>query len=379
MAFYPKDFDNKSGPEIAEALFDETFDDTSSWSLTRADEKSLEWTDNRLGVTWRTTAGTLIALQEVSSPKDAQEFCERNKITLLPEGALHYRGVAEFPIVCSRLPPLPTISGFRTSEVRLHTRSGIEAKIGYASFLFQKLIGWPLQEDDPELPDPDTTATLVVRTVDRADAHLVAELALYLLREYAGGARFVFTRYRDLPGRPLADPDSGSPLTLPSDPLPDTKRAEALAFFNRAEESDPIAGFLYYYRVVEACFEDVLGALVRQWRADGSIPDADFLGRVRKLKDQEDTTGLRLVLGAIVDQRILDDAHGNGLIPAAGVDELVTGVYHRRNSVAHGRRGQHREVLVPFAFSSGRDAHDRAWSRVMRTLASRAIGRYILA
>lgn len=378
MAFYPKDLNGKSGPEIAEALFGETLDETSSWSLVRVDEKFLEWTDRRLGVAWRTTSGSLIALQEVSSPKDAQEFCTKNKIALLPEGALHYRGVAEFPIVCSRLPPLPTIAGFDASEVRLHTRSGIEAKIGYASFLFQKLVGRPLQENDPDLPDPETTTTLVLRTVDRADAHLVAELALYLLRENAGGARFVFTRYRDLPGRPLTDPDSGSALTLPTDPLPDTARAEALAFFNRAEEGDPIAGFLYYYRVVEACFEDVLGALVQQWRADGSIPDVEFLMRVRKLKDQEDTTGLRLVLGKIVDQALLDDAHNNGLIPVAGVDELVTGVYHRRNSVAHGRRGQHREVLVPFAFSAGRDAHDRAWSRVMRSLASRAIGQYIL-
>lgn len=378
MAFYPKDFDGKSGPEIAKALFGETFDETSSWTLARVDEKFLEWADGRLGVAWRTTAGALIALQEVSSPKDAQDFCTKNKITLFPEGALHYHGVAEFPIICSRLPPLPTIAGFNASEVRLHIRSGIEAKIGYASFLFQKLIGWPLQEQDPELPDPATTTTLALRTVDRADAHLVAELALYLLRENGGGARFVFTRYRDLPGRPLADPDSGSPLVLPADPLPDTSRAEALAFFNRAEESDAIAGFLYYYRVVEACIEDELGALVQKWRADISIPDVEFLARVRKLKDQEDTTGLRLVLGAIVDQQLLDDAHNNGLIPAAGVDELVTAVYQRRNSVAHGRRGQHREVLVPFAFSAGRDAHHRAWSRVMRALASRAISRYIL-
>lgn len=379
MPFYPKDLSGKSGPEIAETLFGETFDESSSWSLVRVDDRSLEWTDLRLGVSWRTTAGALIALQEVSSVGDAQEFCAKNKIALLPEGAIHHRGVAEFPIVCSRVPPLPTITGFAASEVRLHTRSGIEAKIGYPSFLFKKLVGWPLQEVDPELPDPETTTTLVLRGVDRADAHLVAELALYLIRESAGGAQFVFTRYKDLPTRALQDPEAGTPLTLPADPLPDTTRPQALAFFNRAEEAEPITGFLYYYRVLEACFEDVLGALVRQWRGDVGIQDVEFLTRVRKLKDREDTTGLRLVLGLIVDQPLLDDAHNAALITASGVDELVTAVYQRRNAIAHGRRGQHREVLVPLAFSDGRDAHDRAWSRVIRTLALRAITRFILA
>lgn len=250
-------------------------------------------------------------------------------------------------------------------------------KIGYPSMLFERLIGKPLQEQNPDLPDPATTTTLVLRNVDRSDVHLVAELVLYLLREYSSGARFAFTRFQDLPGRPLLDPDATVPLSFPRDPLPDTDRPEALAFFNRAEEGDPIAGFLYYYRVVEACFESVLGTLVHSWRIDSAVPDVELLTRIRNLKDREDKTGLRLVFSEIVNQILLDAATERGLIQAASIDMLVSEVYLRRNSVAHGRRGQHREVLVPYAFSAGRDAHDRAWYDLMRNLAVRAIRRFV--
>lgn len=374
---YPKDLDGKSGPEIALELFGESFED-ASWSLERVDDKFLTWTDSRWGMSWKVTAGYLIALQEVGSIGDAALFCEKNKITMFQEGALHYRSTAELPIVCSRPPPQPDIAGFSASVLSIHTRSGIEASLGYASFLFERLVGKPLQEANPDLPDPSTVTTLVIRGVDRADVHHVAELALYLLRENGGGARFSFCRFADLANGPLFDTDSSTPLNLPADPLPDTRLPEALAFFNRALESDHIAGFLYYYRVIEACFEDVLRSMVRQWRNDGALSEMDLLARVRHLKDKEDKTGLRAVLGAIVDQALLDTAASQGLIPSASVDVLVTEVYHRRNSIAHGRRGQHKEVLVPFAFSPGRDVHDRAWYELMGTLARRAINRYIL-
>jgi hypothetical protein len=373
---YPKDLDEKSGPDIGLELFGEDFED-ASWSLQRVDEKYLTWTDKRWGISWKVTAGYLIALQEVSSVADAAAFCEKNKITLFQEGALHYRGTAEVPIVCSRPPPQPDIGGFSNSILNIRTRRGIEASLGYASFLFERLVGRPLQEKDPDLPDPKTVTTLVIRGVDRADVHHVAELALYLLREHGAGARFSFCRFADL-AEQLLDTDSSTPLVLPVDPLPDTQLPEALAFFNRALESDPIAGFLYYYRVVEACFEDVLRAMVHAWRIDGALSDIELLARLRGLKDQEDKTGLRAVLGSIVDQSLLDTAALQALIPSASVDVLVTEVYQRRNSIAHGRRGQHKEVLVPYAFSAGRDAHDRAWYDLMATLARRALERYIL-
>src|SRR5207302_9525084 len=46
----------------------------------------------------------------------------------------------------------------------------------------------------------------------------------------------------------------------------DTGRHETIAFFNRATESEPISGFLYFYRVLESCFDDVLEDAIHVWR-----------------------------------------------------------------------------------------------------------------
>ena len=135
---------------------------------------------------------------------------------------------------------------------------------------------------------------------------------------------------------------------------------------------------MYYYRVVEACIDDVLSDLVQSWRSDPKLTDLDLLKAVRNLKDSEDKTGLRLVLGLIVNQALLDSAAAQKVISSGSVDVLVTELYQRRNAIAHGRRGQHHEVLVPYAFSRGRDEIDRAWYELMRTLATRAIERFLL-
>lgn len=374
--YFPDDLKGKSGAEIAQDLFDEAASEASSWLLERIDAKTLEWRDKRLGLTLRVSPGYLIGLQEVSSVADAAEFCSRNKIALFPEGALFLRGVAELPIACSRPPPQPTIAGFESSVVAFRTGRGVEVALGYPSFHFVRLVGGPLQESDPELPDPTSTTTLVIRNVDRAEVHHVAELALFNLRQSVPGAKFSFCRFGEVPR--LEDPNAGRAITLGPEDLPDTTRPEALAFFNRADESEPIAGFLYFYRVVEACFDQVLGDLVHGWRADVNVNDLELLKLVRSLKDNEDKTGLRRVLGHIVDQPMLDSAAAQKVISAGTVDVLVSELYQRRNAIAHGRRGQHQEVLVPYAFSPGQDAQDRAWYDLMRTLALRAIRKFLL-
>jgi hypothetical protein len=152
----------------------------------------------------------------------------------------------------------------------------------------------------------------------------------------------------------------------------------AVAFFNRAEESEPLVAFLYYYRVLEACFDLVIESKLNEWRKDEKLDATSLLREVRSIARIEDTFALRQVLGQIVDQAMLDESLAASILDVASVDDLTAKLYSRRNEIAHGRRGQHQKVLVPFSFPLNSSAErDLFWRQKMRSLARLAIERWL--
>jgi hypothetical protein len=66
------------------------------------------------------------------------------------------------------------------------------------------------------------------------------------------------------------------------------------------------------------------------------------------------------------------------LLPRADADALVERLYSRRNSIAHGRRGAHEEVLVPYCFVQATDGTHQEWRDFMKILAEDALRLWIL-
>jgi hypothetical protein len=155
--------------------------------------------------------------------------------------------------------------------------------------------------------------------------------------------------------------------------------SDAVAFLNRAIESEPILGFLYFYRVLEACFDNVLTARIASWRLDASTDELSLLKRVRKLTQKEDTWPLRQVLGVIVDQALLDQSAADGLLESDDVQGLVAAICARRNRIAHGRRSQHGQVLVPYSVSGAEGRPIGLWYQLMRRLAEKALAKWVFA
>jgi hypothetical protein len=226
------------------------------------------------------------------------------------------------------------------------------------------------------MPDPSTVPTLVINGIDREDVSNTAEQVLYHLRREFAEATFLPARVPDLMMPPEAPAQLPKPARVVSSLR--TSRPEAVAFYNRASESEPVLGFLYYYRVLEACFDDVLSFELSSWRRDPGITELDLLRNVRRLTQKEDLWSLRQVLGQVVNQVLLDQAHKHHLIDQASADALRDAIYNRRNSIAHGRRGQHARVLVPFCVASKDTQHDRLWWELMGKLASSALAKWIL-
>lgn len=374
----PDDLKGKTGEAVALELFNEQLGQSAWWSLTRQDDVSFQWNDKRLGRSWRAKHGYLVALHEVSTSADARTFAKKNNIHLLSDGFC-FNSVAEVFIQCRPL-AAPELVCSEEDLYRVRTESGIEASVGYPSALFVRLLGKPAAEDNPTLPDPKTLTTLVIRNVTTQQVPAYCELMLYHLRRAFKGQHFSYCRLADLPQ--TIDCEDGAEESEPPklvDSVQETTRPEAVAFFNRAAESEPIAGFLYLYRVLEACFDDVFDAEVSSWRKDSAIDSLQLAQRFRKLHQKEDKWALRQVLGSLVSQAVLDDAHNKGLVPEASADALAESIYLRRNSIAHGRRGQHDRVLVPFGVSLGDTIQqDHAWLDLARKLADLAMDKWLL-
>ena len=243
------------------------------------------------------------------------------------------------------------------------------------------MIASPTAEQDPALPDPWTLTTLVLRGVELKDVPGLAELVLFYLRTNFRGLRFAFWRLPDLDLAPrlVESVEAVDPPTLVKD-LKNTLHQEAVAFFNRAQESQPIPGFLYCYRVLEACFDFVLDHQIKNWRNDTRISSMELMQNIRRLqREREDRWALREVLGQILDQPLLERATFQGLISHPDADELRNGIYARRNCIAHGRRGEHPDILVPFGYSLGDDGQrSQDWYMLMEELAERALKKWIL-
>ena len=373
----PNDLNGKDGSSIARELFGRDPDARSWWELVRLDERTLEWRDLRLGIQWKVTHGFLVALHEVSKPVEALNFAAKNKIRLLPNGGFYFRNTAELFVRCVGL-PLPEQIEDQNDLYRIKTKADLEASVGYSSQLFVRLVGSPAAEISRNVPDPYSLTTLVLSPVEKDQVEGAAELALYHLRRRYPSLELSFWPFSELKTAPsLPEHDS---IDAPGivENLPDTDRTEAVAFYNRAMESPPIPGFLYLYRVLESCFDDVLSATVSAWRRDVSLSDFELLQRVRSIQRGEDVWSLRQVLREIVDQRLLDAALNDGIIDRADADTLAREIYLRRNSIAHGRKGQHRRVLVPLGYSFGDEAaRERNWYHLLRVLAEKAMEKWV--
>lgn len=381
--FNPEDLNGKDASTICRELFGVEPEDEPWWSLEREDEQSFRWTDKYLGINWRAAHGYLVALHEVSTPNQAAQFAAKNRLHLFEDGGLYFKGhgVAELFIRCAGIPPREEVR--KEEELyRLRFHSGTVAKIGFGSMLFRRLVAGPAAEVNPSLPDQRTIPTLVLSNVERTEVPSFADLALYHFRNYFKGLKFAFSRLSDLHLAPGLEEsrDVPDPPRLLED-LEVAARPEAISFFNRAKESGTIPGFLYFYRVLEACFDDVIDKEVNSWRCDEAIDCTELMKRIRKLQsDREDKWALRQVLGKIVSQPLLDEAQERGLIVRADADMLSQAIYDRRNSIAHGRRGQHKDILVPYGFSSGDSGqHDRSWYDLMEKLATKALQEWVLS
>jgi hypothetical protein len=375
--WYPESLNDLDGTTVMRELFGED-PSTAWWSLKRVSTGAFDWEDRRLNLNWTVTHGYLVSLHEVSTPAQAQLFAKKNKIHLFDDGGFYFRNVLEINIRCNGLSPPPGLIS-EGDLYRISTKNGIEAYVGYASMLFQRLVARPAVEVNERLPDPETLTTLVVKGVDRSEMHAAAEIVLYHLRVQFPGVSFEFWPLPQLHlAPPLNEAEDTSVSPRLAESLYETSRPEAIAFFNRAQEAEPIQSFLYFYRVLEACFEDVLDQEVRSWRADLTVDTVQLLKNVRSLQQKEDIWALRRVLGKIVDQPMLDSAHAQGLISEASAEALTQAVYLRRNSIAHGRRGQHQEVLVPFGFSLVGDGQHRLWRDLLEKLATKALNMWLL-
>ncbi|MDM8551922.1 hypothetical protein QUF72_17695 [Desulfobacterales bacterium HSG2] len=374
---YPKDLIEKNWDEIAKELFDED-PETYWWKLEKEDEKGFVWKDKRLGINWRASNGYIVALHEVSTPQQATDFAKKNRIRLFEDGGLYYKGVAELYIRCIGTPPREELLN-DNDLYRIVTNSGITASIGYCSMLFQRLVASPEAEINPSIPDPKTLTTLVINGVQHEEIPGISELALYHFRKIFKGLRFQFWRLPDYHLAPGID-ESPEPEDAPElSNVEDAENPEVISFYNRATESDPISGFLYFYRILEFCFDEVLADKIESWRKDASIGPNELKKKFRNLiSDKEDRWALREVLGQFVDQADLDSAHHGGLISDATADALRDCIYARRNSIAHGRLGSNWETLYPFGFSSGDSgAQDRLWYDLMKKLTEKSLQKWI--
>lgn len=370
----PDDLNEKTAEWVAHELFGEDLSLAVPWSLKRTDPGNFEFLDERFASPWRMSHGYLVALHEIGTRAQAVDFAKKNRISLLDDGGYYFKGTAEV-FVRAIIPPVEEYKSIQ-DFYRVAFSTGIEATLGHRSLVFSRLIAEPAADEFPTLPDPDTLTTLVLKDVDREEVRDVAEQALFHIRGGFPGLAILPGRIPDLVIPP--DPPPNTPASALVGGLAETTRPEAIAFYNRAIESEPVLGFLYLYRVLEACFDDVLVAEVATWRADPLVNEIDLLKRVRGLTQKEDVWSLRRVLGRIVDQAVLDRASQDGLIPEPTADALANAVYTRRNSIAHGRRGRHTRVLVPFCVSGKDGADDRRWRDLMKGLADQALAAWIL-
>lgn len=353
------------------------------FSMNRSEDKAFQCHDKRLGCSWRATHGYLAGLHKVSTVEQASEFAGKNRYTIIPEGGIYINrsSVAELLIRLSGLPNPESIDS-DSDLFRIRTRDGIDCVVGYSSFIFQRLIGRPNQERYSNLPDSQSLATLVIRGVDSIENLAdYAELALYHFREKFPLLNISFGNIHMVGHQGGCFIGGGDEECVPNlfDELPVPDRSRVMAFFNRGTESDSISGLLYYYRVIESCFDDILEDKIQTWRGDSDLDFRGLLTNVRNLqRDGEDRTSLRQVLGEIVDQKILDKSKSKGLISNAEINDLVSKVYIRRNSIAHGRIGKHEDVLVPYGISVLNDGKDHDWYILMQKLAKLALKKWIL-
>jgi hypothetical protein len=364
-----------SAEQIKAELFGEQGDGPVSWSLTRGDNRNLTWRDSRLGFDFGVTQGFLVALHEVSAYAHAKEFAEKNRIALIENRGLIFRGTAEIAVRCAGLAQWVTQPTDPTYILQFI--DGAEATLGFASPLFRQLVVRPAAEQNIQMPDPQTITTLVITNVDRTNVSGTAEVCLYHLRDYFPTQGF---EYVSLDRPPIYRKDVEeveTPGTAGS--LHGTLQPWAIAFFNRAVESEQLTAFLYFYRVLEACFDFVLSDEVGKWRGSPDVSILDLIKKIRSFGFREDKWALRRVLTEIVDQKTLDQAAADGLITQPNIDELVDKIYARRNEIAHGRRGQLSKVLVPFAVPVNETPHfDARWFDLMRKFAKECCTRWIL-
>lgn len=377
----PNDLNGFDGPSII-MLFGDDPQENPWWTLERADERSFEWNDKYLGVKWRVTHGYIVALHEVSTEEQAAEFARKNRIHLFSDGGLFLKGqgVAELFIRTDGLLPREEVKT-EHDLYRLKFQSGAAAKIGYGSMLFRRLVAAPAAEKSPNFPDPTVLQTLVISGIEREEVQSFADLALFHFRKLFRGISSSFWPISDLH---LAPPfrENGDPADEPTlrENLRNATRPEAIAFFNRAKESGVIPGFLYFYRVVESCFDIVIDQEVQKWRSDTALDCLNILKKFRKIQtEREDKWALRAVLSEILDQPLLENATSLGLILTADADSLTEAIYSRRNGIAHGRRLLRGDLLIPYGFSLGDIGQsDRNWYNLMEILATRSLERWIL-
>ncbi|WP_146095200.1 hypothetical protein [Xanthomonas arboricola] len=370
----PEDLDGLSCDEIVEKLFGRVPANGGWWSLEYIKDRRFLLKDDRLLLSLKVSPGFLIALHEVSSYEHSREFAKRNGVRILQDRGLFIRGVAEVAIKCDGIPPIMTQGKER---YKIEFSDGVEATIAHASFLFQRLIALPSAEVNSTLPDPGVLTTLVLNGVDVDNATDIAERSLFALRESfpENSFEFVPLTSQSVLGDNLED--VAVQYNSVATPFA-TEHPWAIAFFNRASEAEPLAAFLYYYRVLEACFDIVISEKLNAWRSNESLGATELLKEVRSIARIEDTFALRQVLGHLVDQPLLDDALAVSIIDVATVDALTSKLYSRRNEIAHGRRGQHQHVLVPYSFPLNSLAdRDIEWQRVMRVLARKAIKHWL--
>lgn len=369
----------------AEAVTNRLFGEGSArwWRLERNDHKHLLWHDERLGFQRSMTHGELVAFSEVSTPSQAEVHTKRNKIERLPEGGLFFKGqsVAELYLRCQGLYPPDELNSAK-SLYQITIPASFTASVGYASEWFQRLVLRPAGEENPALPDPTTITTLTLGDTTLSEISGRAELAIYHLRRNFPQVRFSFWPLHKLALAPgWGDEVNPTPPRHIKD-LAGTTRYDAIAFYNRAIESDPIIGFLYFYRVLESCFDDVLSDEVQRWRQDTALQAQDLLGKFRHIQsEREDRWALQRVLSApVVEKPLLDDLAHQGLLSKADAKELCAAIYQRRNSIAHGRPGkQYSRVMVPYGFPDGlHGSHDRSFYKLLHQLADAALQRWIL-
>lgn len=372
----PEDLSPLECHEVAEKLFGRAPSPDDWWSLEKVSDTRFLLNDARLRIGLRVSAGFLVALHEVSNYQHAHDFARKNSIRVMQDRGIFLRSTSEIAIKCDGVPPMLPVGRER---YKIEFADGVEATVAHASFLFQRLVALPSAESNLTLPEPSVLTTLVMTGVDIDNVTDVAERSLYALRDHLPDASFEFVPLsaQSVLGDSLEDVFD-EPQALETTFA--TAHPWAIAFFNRATESEPLAAFLYYYRVLEACFDLVIEKKLNAWRSNSSLDATELLREVRSLVRTEDMFALRQVLGQIVEQSMLDEALEASILDVASIDDLTTKIYLRRNEIAHGRRGQHQKVLVPYSFplnaSADRDMH---WQKVMRSLARKAIGHLLQA